>query len=36
VQLVGIVAVCVAAGVSIATQREHPRSDLEATAETIP
>lgn len=36
VQLVGIVVVCLAAGVSIATQREHPRSDLEATAETIP
>lgn len=36
VQLAGIVVVCVAAAVSIATQREHPRSDLEATAETIP
>lgn len=36
VQVVGIVVVCVAAGVSIATQREHPRYDLEATAETIP
>ena len=36
VQVVGIVVVCVAAGVSIATQREHARSDLEATAETIP
>ncbi|KQR54552.1 multidrug DMT transporter permease [Leifsonia sp. Leaf336] len=36
VQLVGIVVVCLAAGVSITTQRERPRSDLEATAETIP
>ncbi|WP_426624201.1 EamA family transporter [Leifsonia sp. McL0607] len=36
VQLVGIVVVCLAAGVSIATQRAHARSDLEATAETIP
>lgn len=36
VQLAGIVVVCLAAGVSIATQRERPRSDLEATAETIP
>lgn len=36
VQLVGIVVVCLAAGVSITTQRERPRSELEATAETIP
>jgi inner membrane transporter RhtA len=36
VQLAGIVIVCVAAGATIATQREHPRTDLEATAETIP
>ncbi|GAA1444596.1 EamA family transporter [Leifsonia poae] len=36
VQLAGIVIVCLAAGVTIATQREHPRSDLEGTAETIP
>jgi len=35
-QLVGIVVVCLAAGVSVTTQRERPRSDLEATAETIP
>lgn len=36
VQLIGIVIVCLAAGVTIATQRERPRSDLESTAETIP
>lgn len=36
VQLIGIVVVCVAAGVTIATQRDRPRSDLESTAETIP
>jgi len=36
VQLAGIVVVCVAAGITIVTQREHPRSELEATAETIP
>ncbi|ERK72475.1 EamA family transporter [Leifsonia aquatica] len=36
VQLVGIVIVCVAAGAAIATQRERPRSDLEAAAESIP
>ena len=36
VQLAGIALVCVAAGVTIATQRERPRSPLEATAETIP
>ncbi|MFJ3392661.1 EamA family transporter [Leifsonia aquatica] len=36
VQLVGILIVCVAAGAAIATQRERPRSDLEAAAESIP
>lgn len=36
VQLVGIVIVCVAAGAAIATQRERPRSELEAAAESIP
>lgn len=36
VQLLGIVVVCLAAGTSIATQREHARSELESTAETIP
>lgn len=36
VQLVGIVVVCVAAGAAIATQRERPRSDLEAAAESVP
>jgi inner membrane transporter RhtA len=36
VQLAGIVIVCVAAGAAIATQRERPRSDLEAAAESIP
>ncbi|UAJ77918.1 EamA family transporter [Leifsonia sp. ZF2019] len=36
IQVVGIVVVCVAAGVSIATQREKPRSDLEAAAEGMP
>lgn len=36
VQLLGIAVVCVAAGVTIATQRDHPASDLEATAEAIP
>lgn len=35
-QLAGIVVVCVAAGVTIATQRDHPRSELESTAESIP
>jgi inner membrane transporter RhtA len=35
VQVVGIVVVCLAAGVTIATQREHPRSDLETTAESL-
>lgn len=35
-QLAGIVVVCLAAGITIATQREHARSELEATAETIP
>ena len=36
VQLGGIVLVCLAAGLTIATQRDHPRSPLEATAESIP
>jgi inner membrane transporter RhtA len=36
VQLVGILVVCAAAGITIATQREQPRSDLEQTAESIP
>lgn len=36
VQLAGIVVVCVAAGAAIATQREHPRSELEAAAESVP
>lgn len=35
-QQIAIVAVCAAAGVSIATQRERPRSDLELTAAAIP
>jgi inner membrane transporter RhtA len=35
VQLVGIVVVCAAAGVTIATQREQPRSELEQTAESL-
>lgn len=35
IQLVGIVVVCAAAGVTIATQRDRPRSDLESTAEAI-
>ncbi|HEY2557247.1 MAG TPA: EamA family transporter [Diaminobutyricibacter sp.] len=35
VQVVGIVVVCLAAGVTIATQRDHPRSDLETTAESL-
>ena len=35
VQVVGIVVVCLAAAVAIATQREHPRSDLETTAESL-
>ncbi len=35
VQVAGIVVVCLAAGVTIATQREHPRSDLETTAESL-
>jgi inner membrane transporter RhtA len=35
VQVVGIVVVCLAAGVTIATQREHPRSALETTAESL-
>jgi inner membrane transporter RhtA len=34
-QLLGILIVCLAAGVTIATQREHPKSDLESTAESI-
>ncbi|WP_431277337.1 EamA family transporter [Leifsonia poae] len=36
VQLIGILIVCLAAGVSIATAKERPRSTLESTAETIP
>ncbi|RDV44638.1 EamA family transporter [Leifsonia sp. ku-ls] len=36
VQLVGILVVCAAAGITIATQREQPRSDLEQTAGSIP
>lgn len=36
VQLAGILIVCAAAGITIATQREQPRSDLEQTAESIP
>ena len=32
-QLTGIVVVCLAAGITIATQRDRPRSDLEQTAE---
>ncbi|WP_308116507.1 EamA family transporter [Leifsonia poae] len=35
-QLAGILIVCAAAGVTIVTQRDHPRSELESTAETIP
>ncbi|MDN4615436.1 EamA family transporter [Leifsonia sp. F6_8S_P_1B] len=35
-QLAGIVVVCLAAGITIATQRDHPRSELEAAAETVP
>jgi inner membrane transporter RhtA len=35
-QLAGIVIVCLAAGVTIATAKERPRSELESTAETIP
>jgi inner membrane transporter RhtA len=35
-QLTGIVIVCLAAGVTIATAKERPRSALESTAETIP
>jgi inner membrane transporter RhtA len=36
VQLLGIAVVCVAAGVTIATQRDQQKSDLESTAEAIP
>ncbi|MDR6613459.1 EamA family transporter [Leifsonia sp. 1010] len=36
IQLVGIVVVCLAAGITIATQRDHPRSELEQTAESVP
>ena len=36
VQLIGIVIVCLAAGVTIATQRDRPRSTLESTAESMP
>jgi inner membrane transporter RhtA len=35
-QLAGIVVVCLAAGITIATQRDRTRSELEAAAETIP
>jgi inner membrane transporter RhtA len=34
-QQIGIVVVCAAAAVAVATQRDHPRSELEATAESI-
>jgi inner membrane transporter RhtA len=34
-QLAGIVVVCLAAGITIATQRDRPRSDLEQTAEGV-
>jgi inner membrane transporter RhtA len=34
-QQIAIVVVCVAAGVSIATQRERPKSDLERTADAL-
>lgn len=36
VQLVGIVVVCLAAGVTIATQRDRSRSTLESTAASVP
>ncbi|KRC51170.1 multidrug DMT transporter permease [Leifsonia sp. Root227] len=36
VQLLGIAVVCFAAGVTIATQRDQQKSDLESTAEAIP
>ncbi|WP_431221367.1 EamA family transporter [Leifsonia xyli] len=36
IQLAGILIVCAAAGITIATQREQPRSDLEQTAEAVP
>lgn len=36
IQFAGIVIVCLAAGVTIVTQRDAPRSDLESTAESIP
>lgn len=36
VQFAGILVVSLAAGITIATQRERPRSDLESTAESIP
>lgn len=36
VQLLGIAVVCVASGVTIATQRDQQKSDLESTAEAIP
>lgn len=35
-QLAGIIVVCAAAGIAIATQRDHPRSELEQTAEAVP
>jgi inner membrane transporter RhtA len=36
VQLIGILVVCAAAGITIATQRDQPRSELEQTAEAVP
>lgn len=36
VQLLGILVVCAAAAVTIATQRDHTKSELESTAEAIP
>ena len=36
IQVVGILVVCLAAGISIATQREKPRSALEAAAKGMP
>ncbi|MFP3381119.1 EamA family transporter, partial [Bacillus sp. SIMBA_069] len=35
-QLFGILIVCAAAGITIATQRDRPVSDLEQTAEAVP
>ncbi|AGW41322.1 hypothetical protein O159_12440 [Leifsonia xyli subsp. cynodontis DSM 46306] len=36
VQLTGVLIVCAAAAVTLATQRERPRSELESTADSIP